>query len=539
MRSVLVLLFLVSVLAQKSCVSFVKDKVVVGPCEGSGYTASGSFKDEIETTGWARLHIETKNDHPDSVQAYSAGYLEGYLTTERIFQYITNMYGGKTGYSEKLRTFVEENLAWMKQEIVAKADDPQWHQIGLMFRQFDGLYDGYAHKAPKDQQFPKDVFYAVQLAGDLDDLCPAFGCVGRQSYRMKQIGNSHCSVLIKVLANFTDIITGHTTWSKYETMTRIYKLYDFAYRIAPSDHHIVPGKSIFFSSYPGTLLSVDDYYQVKSGLVVTETTLTNHNKELWKNVKSQGQVPNWARTMVANRLATNGEEWMKIYFKYNSGTYNNQWMVLDYNRFQPGKALRPGTLWVGEQLPGYHVTEDMTAHLSSTTHWVSYNRPFFPFIFNISGQPELVAQFGDHYSWSKTARAVLFGELHPSVVDEKSYEKVIRWNNFKHDAISVQGCKEGRSGSNAISERGDLTLLASLCIPDITQIDEGGIDAKYTNYKMMMEHKEDMIVVTQSGPTHDTQPPFVWSKSPFAHISHIGQPDNYAFPWIVLSSEVV
>ncbi len=38
-------------------------------------------------------------------------------------------------------------------------------------------------------------------------------------------------------------------------------------------------------------------------------------------------VNEWVRNIVANRLAANGSEWVGLYSKYNSGTYNNQNMV--------------------------------------------------------------------------------------------------------------------------------------------------------------------------------------------------------------------
>jgi hypothetical protein len=49
-----------------------------------------------------------------------------------------------------------------------------------------------------------------------------------------------------------------------------------------------------------------------------------------------------------------GKQWSKLFAKRNSGTYNNQWMVLDYKKFVPGKDLSDvkGLLWVLEQLPG-------------------------------------------------------------------------------------------------------------------------------------------------------------------------------------------
>ena len=36
--------------------------------------------------------------------------------------------------------------------------------------------------------------------------------------------------------------------------------------------------------------------------------------------------------MVANRLSRTGASWAQIFEVYNSGTYNNQWMVVDYEQ---------------------------------------------------------------------------------------------------------------------------------------------------------------------------------------------------------------
>lgn len=60
----------------------------------------------------------------------------------------------------------------------------------------------------------------------------------------------------------------------------------------------------------------------------------------------------WIRAKVANELAMDGVGWCKIFSRYNSGTYNNQWVIVDYKRFRP-KAELPffGLLYVLEQLP--------------------------------------------------------------------------------------------------------------------------------------------------------------------------------------------
>jgi hypothetical protein len=118
-------------------------------------------------------------------------------------------------------------------------------------------------------------------------------------------------------------------------MTRIFKMYDLPYSFSSTgstsatETAVVPGSRIAFSSYPGNLFSTDDWYTLSSGLAVTETTIDNHNTTLWKHVVPTGTVLTWIRTMVANRLATNGPDWASSFSKYNSGTYNNEFHVVD------------------------------------------------------------------------------------------------------------------------------------------------------------------------------------------------------------------
>ena len=53
---------------------------------------------------------------------------------------------------------------------------------------------------------------------------------------------------------------------------------------------------------------------------------------------------------VANAMATSGAEWADAVGTCNSGTYNNQYMVLDLKLFQPGQELRDNLLWIVEQV---------------------------------------------------------------------------------------------------------------------------------------------------------------------------------------------
>ena len=61
-----------------------------------------------------------------------------------------------------------------------------------------------------------------------------------------------------------------------------------------------------------------------------------------------------------------------------SGTYNNQWMVVDYKKLAMEEIPTEGVLTVLEQIPDLVVIEDQTKLLLTRGYWKSYNRAFYP-----------------------------------------------------------------------------------------------------------------------------------------------------------------
>ena len=49
-------------------------------------------------------------------------------------------------------------------------------------------------------------------------------------------------------------------------------------------------------------------------------------------------------------MASSGSEWAELIAIHNSGTYCNQYMVVDLKLYSPGEELQPGLLWVIEQV---------------------------------------------------------------------------------------------------------------------------------------------------------------------------------------------
>ena len=69
----------------------------------------------------------------------------------------------------------------------------------------------------------------LQISGDLDALQSALS--DRGEVKEKVIGAGKCSALVKVLPENMDLFVSHDTWDEYQSMLRIYKLYDLRFKV--------------------------------------------------------------------------------------------------------------------------------------------------------------------------------------------------------------------------------------------------------------------------------------------------------------------
>ena len=74
------------------------------------------------------------------------------------------------------------------------------------------------------------------------------------------------------------------------------------------------------------------------------------------------------------------------------------------------------------------------------SYWKSYNRAFYPDVFEKTGAPDLVSEFGDWFSYDKTPRSMIIDRDHAKVKDLDSLMKLMRYNDFKNDpAAHIRG----------------------------------------------------------------------------------------------------
>jgi len=245
-------------------------------------------------------------------------------------------------------------------------------------------------------------------------------------------------------------------------------------------------------------------------LVMLQTSLGLINTSLYSTVGPNALLA-WQRVRTANFQATGGQQWCNTMGRYNSGTYENQYMVVDNKLFTPGAELVKDTLWVCEQIPTLVVSADLTDVLRFG-YWASYNIPYFPEVYKMAGYVE-AAKNNVAVSWQLAPRARLFRRDANSVQNMDQLKALMRYNDYKQDPY------ERGDPTWAICSRGDFKAVNP---------DPGGcFDTKVTQYAWVASSISEAI----NGPTQSHNlPAFEWSQ--FPDIYHAGLPPVYNFSFV-------
>ena len=506
-----------------------------------------SYEPTYEETGWDYLTIETYNGsdyrYLDEIKSYAMGYIEGILTYKRIYYSYINLnhykyYKNDSKMYNNTYEFFRENLKFMKYNSLKNKDnDSYWNEVYNLYKQMIGLYEGYNLMANDEEKIDLISFQNIISLGDIDEIEYWKNISNRPNYKnmtLEQIKkytllHNHCTSLIKILPDFSDIFFGHNTWTGYNKLIRIFKEYKFI----PNPNNDFPGKIILMSSYPGAINSQDDFYITSADLYITETTNNVFNETLF-DFLNPNTLMCWIRTMVANRLSNSGKEWVNTFKKYNSGTYNNQFQILDMKKIDLNnqKVEDSDVLWIIEQLPNYTEEHDVTQILKYG-YWPSYNVPYSKYIFEYSGYKEYIEKFPELfniYDYNNCGRAKIIRRDNYKIKDIGSFKTFLRYNDFKNDNFS-----DG-DACNSIACRSDLYEDKNIeCF--------GATDAKFTSLK---NFKENGYIYIISGPTNDQQKNFDWNdtfcnknESLKEKWAYYGQINKYNFDWQIYKSKLI
>lgn len=441
-----------------------------------------------QKSGFAVLHVEARKSrrYTDRERAYGAGLVEGYLTGEEIMQAAWNSrceVSCDGSVPPRIREYLEQQQHWITERIDANPDDATWRYVGLVYEQYKGLVAGVEMKTGQNATWAAA---SLNWLGDLFDVKPHTERVEEASRKLRHQGR--CTALVKLVGD--DVLFGHSAWFHYSNMNRAFKHYKLEFELG--------SPTTSFSSYFGMLSSLDDFYMVEeTRLAVLQTTNNIYDATLWDDVRVQA-LPAWLRVRTANALATTGQEWADVLERDNSGTYNNQYIVIDLKHWP--------SLWIVEQIPGLVISANKTDHLLEHEYWPSFNVPYFEVVYNKSGYAELDTLHGRprraHYN--EAPRARLLDRDHVTVTSIDAMKRIMRQNTYG------TGDPLAPDPWSAVCARGDLVVPNNNSSNSSSDDDAASLAGCYdTKVSAASLFMRAWVV---NGPTRQGQPPFDWSR---------------------------
>jgi hypothetical protein len=494
------------------------------------YIAKAYYTDSIPDDGWDKLAITTNSIFNDELQAEAAGRLEGELTKERIYSLYLNL-KDEEDITEQISYFLQDQENFIYESIKKEGkNDPMIYNAYLIKIQYNAMIDQYNLVAEEGKKLNKNEFNLLNYYCEIFDLTRKFNVEanGKTNYTQMSVEElhrdflerTHCSALFKIKNDLSDIFFGHNTWNSYFSQVRIIKEYNFNF-----NNRWVKSKNIIFTSYPATLSSLDDFYLTSNGLVVIETTNPSYNDSLLYEIFPQCLFT-CERAMIANRISGTSKEWAENFVKYNSGTYNNQFMILDRKKVNlTRRKIDNDAFYIVEQLPNFTKINNVT-NILKYGYWSSFNVPFDKEIYSKSMIKEIIEENPEmayDLDYDTCSRNNIFRREQNSSDNLEGFKNLMRFNKYTTDPYSF-----GKA-SLSIASRGDLD---GVCM--------GAYDAKVGVLSDFQNGKVKFHLI--GGPTYNEKEgiePFSWSKAPENCSSHaheaIAESPNYE--WIEYNNE--
>jgi Phospholipase B len=253
---------------------------------------AGSWR--VDVNGWIFVHV-----HGDP---YRLGFQNGHLLAHEIQDTI-----------EADRLYVEGAYKREWDFFCDTSMNLYWPKLLEEYRaEIEGIADGV--KAEGISEVSLDDI--VALNGFDDSVSYHYWLKNREGQSAAPAGREeHCSAFIATGKATSDgkILIAHNTWSSY-MIAKCNIIVD----VSP-----VRGKGFLMQANPGSLSSGTDWFLCKSGLLITETTISG------VITFNPNGTPYFIRARKAAQYADTINDWVKIMLDDNNGGYANDWLVGD------------------------------------------------------------------------------------------------------------------------------------------------------------------------------------------------------------------
>lgn len=512
-------------------VSFSKTTLATGFVDKSGHVRveigsinrSGScwanYTNSLYDDGWYKYVVEGREGEDPYLMSKCAGYLEGFLAQKQILD-AYNLYLDATfdNRSNELPSDFEE---WMQANMdyafqFVEEDHKFSKQYKVFTEMFQGLFEGYNAKADDNEKINKLGLWIYSSNGDITDILPLLG-----HWEVGDHRRARCTALIKLLPDFSDIFMSHNTWCDYRQLHAVLK--EITLPIPFFNAH-----KVLLSTRIGMIGSVDDFYVSDSNLMVFETSLLNQNMTLAREFVKKEAINYWIRANTAMFVADGGKSWVDIFMYDNSGTYNNDYYIIDINKFKPGIEPTKDLVWLVEQTPSNKLFAfDVTQKLVENDHIESFNVPVTQEIYDMMDYK------------SRADFDVLFIPFfkHPRyLISERVLSQVETFDDFLHAGRYNKYLTDTESKGNPLSTIASRNELNTSAEND--DFWEGALDNKACRASEVFTR---LNVWAINSPTNEDSscPTFNLSYDRLGNYPHDGLPEIWDFKYIQMSTGTV
>jgi hypothetical protein len=250
----------------------------------------------FERGGWIYVHLEGS---PSNI-----GYQHGYLLAPEIEDAIQAVRLTDTHNTQRDWEFFRKT-----------AREVLWPHIESEYQQeLQGIADGLKAKGSKLDVYDVVALNAFEEVPDY--YVPWLNKKEAVVNAPRLVAPGNCSAFVATGSYTKDgkIVIAHNNWTSYMHGEHWVVMFD-----------IVPqhGNTILMDGFPGVITSDDDFGVNSSGIMVTETTITQ-----FKGFDPSG-IPEFVRSRKALQYANSIDDYVRIIKQGNNGGYANDWLLGD------------------------------------------------------------------------------------------------------------------------------------------------------------------------------------------------------------------
>jgi len=272
---------------------------VLRPARGADVAAADPrMRDayRFDRGGWIYVHL---SGAPEQV-----GFQHGYLLADEIEDALQAIELESTHSTKRDWNFFRET-----------ARNILWPHIEEEYRaELDGIVAGARARGAK---FDRDDLVALNAFEEVPDYyVPWLNQKNKVAGAPHLTSPGNCSAFVAT-GSYTrggKIVIAHNNWTSYWAGERWRIMFD----IAPEK-----GQRMLMDGFPGAITSDDDFGVNASGLMITETTITQ-----FKGFDPDG-IPEFVRSRKAMQYATSIDQYVAIMLDGNNGGYANDWLLGD------------------------------------------------------------------------------------------------------------------------------------------------------------------------------------------------------------------